>query len=354
MFAQSERPQKFSEVVGEVENSRILMTIAKNPANTPNSLILSGTFGSGKTSSARLLFKALNCDMVRAGKASDICGVCPQCSAQVLQSRLYNEYDSSELDNKKSIDEIIGTFSYGTGGRWRVVVFDEAQLLPKSSQSALLKVLEEKRSLCKFVLCTTDPDDLMPTIRSRSLELNYTTKPTPVVEEAILKCAEKHQIDLDPASCSLIAQRSHGYMRDAYMLLDRFVLSGKDVFLRDTQNFQRSLSNFIIYTVADTKPDKTILDTCLERLLSLPVATFRDEYQRFFLDLLRLSVLSGAEASPMIVYLGKTLRANCPMLKIPMLVRYFTQNWVIQGFTDDVSIQTTLLLLYTGFRDLRK
>ena len=67
-----------------------------------------------------------------------------------------------------------------------------------------------------------------------------------------------------------------------------------------------------------------------------------------------MSAVSGAEASPMIVYLVKTLRENRPMLKIPMLVRYFTQNWVIQGFTDDVSIQTTLLLLYTGFRDLRK
>lgn len=354
MFAQTERPKKFSEVVGEIENSRILMTIAKNPTNTPNSLILSGSMGSGKTSSARLLFKAMNCDMIRAGKASDICGVCQQCQKPTLQSRLYNEYDSSELDTKSSMDDIISTFSYGTGGLWRVVVFDEAHLLNRVSQSALLKVLEENKGMCKFLLCTTDPDSLMPTIRSRSLELNYTTKSVPVVVEALRKCANKYNLELDDDSCTLIAQQSHGYMRNAYMLLDRFVLSGKDAFLNDSRNFQIGMFNFIVYTISTRKPDKQALDTSLERLLSLPVAVFRDEYQRFFLDLLRVSTIPGACVPDKVKQLYDCLCKNMPHLKIPILVRYFTQHWVIQGFTNDVSIQTNLLLLYSGFSDLRK
>ena len=348
MFAQTERPSNFSEVVGETENSRILLSIARNPASTPGTLIFSGDFGCGKTSTARLFFKAINCQSIRDGKAHDICGKCLNCVSDIRESRFYNEYDASQLDD---IDKVRETFAYGNQGRWRVVVFDEVHLLSKKMQSALLKELEDNKRQNKFIFCTTDPDMLIPTIRSRSLELTYTTKPAPLVADAMMRCAQKHGFDLPKQTANVIAQKSHGHMRDAYMLLDRYVLSGNDAFMKSTCDFQLSMMNFLFAMIGRGVPKET-LDGVLSILLRYPSATFREEYQRFFLDVLRGMTFSDDNVlKPVKNFIEKACYFH---ISIPRLVRFCTQDWVLAGFTDAVGIQTTLLVMYSEWENLRK
>lgn len=358
MLAQEERPSKFSEVVGEDENSRILLNIAKDPANTPNTIILSGSYGGGKTSSARLFYKALCCDRLRSGQSKDICGMCASClrnNSPIGEWKFYHEYDSSTVNRKGAIRGIIESFSYGTGGKWSVVVLDECHQLTRDVQTLLLKDFEEGHPFHKFILCTTDPDNLLPTIRSRAIELHYTTKSVVLIEKTLRKCADKRNLDVPDEVCRILAQRSRGSMRNAYMLMDRFLLSGRDVFMQDTERFYRGIFAFLrILLHRNLSPDSAVIKTeyieqIFESLLSLPIAVFVEEYKRVFGELLRVSLFPDSQDVSDAVRRfvnDKPLRSR--NINWNGVVRYCMQAWVLDGFTDDLGVQTMLLSLLSG------
>lgn len=223
MLTQKCRPKVFKEVAGHKNVVDTLKCIAKNPENAPKTIILQGEFGTGKTTCARILARALNCPNAVNGEP---CGNCPVCNSDLETSPFYAEYDSAVVGGVDQIRELRETFYYNSDRGYRVVVLDECHLISKTAQAALLKVFEETKGRLFFILCTTDAQTLLPTIRSRSLELRFNLIPDVFLKENLKGIAEKENIDIDDETLDLIVSRAEGHARNAQMLLDRYQLLG--------------------------------------------------------------------------------------------------------------------------------
>ena len=171
IITQEFRPQTFKEVAGQDLVKELLKAIVKKPESSPKTLILQGEYGTGKTTCARILARALNCQ--NRTKDGDACGHCDFCKSNIENTIFYEEFDSAMIGNVSDIKDLKDTFYFDKSIGYKVIVLDEAQLMTQQAQSALLKVLEESISGIFFVLCTTHIDKILPTIRSRSLKLRF-------------------------------------------------------------------------------------------------------------------------------------------------------------------------------------
>ena len=170
MISQDYRPQRFEDVAGQDLVKELLKSIVKNPDTAPKSIILQGEYGTGKTTCARILARALNCPNSKNG---DACGICDFCKSNIEHTIFYQEYDSAMIGNVSDIKDLKDTFYFDKSLGYKVLVLDEAQLMTPQAQSALLKTLEESNSGIFFILCTTHIDKILPTIKSRSLKLRF-------------------------------------------------------------------------------------------------------------------------------------------------------------------------------------
>ena len=150
---------------------KTLKCIVKNPSQSPHSIILQGEFGTGKTTCSRILARALNCRNRKSD--GDACGECSVCTCNIDESIYYEEYDSAMVGSVDAIRNLRQSFYFNNDLGWKIIVFDECHLMSKAAQSALLKVIEEVTDNIIFVFATTDIDKVLPTIRSRSLELRF-------------------------------------------------------------------------------------------------------------------------------------------------------------------------------------
>ena len=222
MITQEFRPQTFKEVAGQESVKQLLKAIVKNPDSAPKTLILQGEYGTGKTTCARILAKALNCKFKT--KDGDACGQCEFCKANIENSIFYEEFDSAMIGNVSDIKDLRDTFYFDSSLGYKVLVLDEAQLMTQQAQSALLKVLEESISGLFFVLCTTDIDKILPTIRSRSLKLRFDLVKETDIKNNLENIIKNKHLDIKYDTIQLIADRCQGHLRDAHMMLDEFVL----------------------------------------------------------------------------------------------------------------------------------
>lgn len=334
MLTQQFRPVTFKEVVGNEINSKLLLALARKPDTAPSTLLLSGSWGSGKTTSARIFARALNCSKL----GSDLCGKCFSCTQNILESPFYTEYDSSIMGNVDSVRELRDSFFFKTKDFQRVICLDEIHLVSKSGQSALLKVFEETPKGVFFCLCTTDPEKVLPTIRSRSLELNFTTKSYQEVYDNIELLSKRLDVQPSPKAIKTIALRSRGHMRDAHMLLDKFRYLGEDEFVNCEYVTDQALCKYVASILFK---DKTRLYDSIKHLLKIPVATLKVDYQNFFLTLTQAAVDDEFECDPNIRKLAGVLaQKTIPFVKLCL------QDWVMASFCNDIQIQTALLAVY--------
>ena len=164
------RPGRFAELRGQDHIVRALQgAVANDRVN--HAYLFSGPRGTGKTTTARILAKALNCEQPRDG---DACNVCASCVAITRGSSLdVTELDAASNNGVEDIRDITSGAWHGTPGRWKVYIFDEVHQLTKAASAALLKTLEEPPAHVVFVLATTDPHKVLPTIRSRTQHLEF-------------------------------------------------------------------------------------------------------------------------------------------------------------------------------------
>jgi DNA polymerase-3 subunit gamma/tau len=187
--------------------------------------LFAGTRGVGKTTVARILAKALNCD---TGIVAEPCGVCSACTS-IDEGRFVDliEVDAASRTKVDDTRELLDNVQYmPTRGRFKVYLIDEVHMLSNHSFNALLKTLEEPPPHVKFLFATTDPQKLPVTVLSRCLQFNLKKLPVPLIEQQLTKICAAESIAADTEGLRAIARAAAGSMRDALSLLDQGVAFG--------------------------------------------------------------------------------------------------------------------------------
>ncbi|NCQ02982.1 MAG: DNA polymerase III subunit gamma/tau [Cyanobacteria bacterium] len=218
------RPQTFTQLAGQEAIAQTLINAIKTEKIVP-AYLFCGPRGTGKTSSARILAKSLNC--LQGDRPTDEpCGVCEACRSITNGSALdVIEIDAASNTGVDNIREIIEKAQFApVQFRYKVYVIDECHMLSTAAFNALLKTLEEPPSRVIFVLATTDPQRVLPTIISRCQRFDYRRIPLEAMVTHLKDITIKENIDITAEALSLIAQLSNGGMRDAQSLLDQLSL----------------------------------------------------------------------------------------------------------------------------------
>jgi DNA polymerase-3 subunit gamma/tau len=221
VFARKYRPQTFDDLVGQTHVSRTLKNaVAQN--RLAHAYLFVGPRGIGKTSTARILAKSLNCVK---GPTITPCGVCDNCR----EITAGNSLDVIEIDgaSNRGIDdvrELRDNVRYAPAkGRYKIYIIDEVHMLTKEAFNALLKTLEEPPPHVKFIFATTEPDKVLPTILSRCQRFDLHRIPANLIAQHLQFIAGKEKITLEPAAAHAIARGAEGGLRDAESMLDQLV-----------------------------------------------------------------------------------------------------------------------------------
>ena len=217
------RPGRFSELRGQDHVVRALQgAVARDRVS--HAYLFSGPRGTGKTTTARILAKALNCDDPSEG---DACNVCASCVAITRGSSLdVTELDAASNNGVDDIREITAGAWHGTPGRWKVYIFDEVHQLSKPASAALLKTLEEPPPHVIFVLATTDPHKVLPTIRSRTQHLEFRLIGGDTLSTLLHDVQGAAGLSVDDSTIQTAVRLGRGSARDALSALDQLVATG--------------------------------------------------------------------------------------------------------------------------------
>jgi DNA polymerase-3 subunit gamma/tau len=218
------RPKRFEELVGQ---PHVVQALANSLADNRlhHAYLFTGTRGIGKTTVARLLAKALNCER---GVVAEPCGVCAACTA-IDAGRFVDliEVDAASRTRVDDTRELLDNVQYApTRGRFKVYLIDEVHMLSNHSFNALLKTLEEPPPHVKFLLATTDPQKLPVTVLSRCLQFNLKRFTAAQIQAQLEKICAAENVPFDVAGLKGIARAAEGSMRDALSLLDQSIAFG--------------------------------------------------------------------------------------------------------------------------------
>ncbi|MCI1192752.1 DNA polymerase III subunit gamma/tau, partial [Calidifontimicrobium sp. SYSU G02091] len=229
VLARKYRPRSFEQMVGQEAVVRAL-TNALERQRLHHAYLFTGTRGIGKTTVSRILAKSLNCTGAdgSGGITAHPCGVCQACTE--IDADRYMDYVELDAASNRGIDEIrdlLERAAYKPSvGRFKVFMIDEAHQLTKESFNALLKTLEEPPEYLKFVLATTDPEKMLPTVLSRCLQFNLRPIAPEVVQEHLARVLDAEHVAAEPAALRLLARAARGSMRDALSLTDQAIAYG--------------------------------------------------------------------------------------------------------------------------------
>jgi len=221
VLARKWRPKDFSDTVGQEHVLRALMN-ALESGRLHHAYLFAGTRGVGKTTIARILAKALNCD---TGVTANPCGVCSACT-EIDEGRFVDliEVDAASKTKVDDTRDLLDNVQYAPArGRFKVYLIDEVHMLSKSSFNALLKTLEEPPPHVKFLLATTDPQKLPVTVLSRCLQFNLTRLTPRLIQDRLVHICDAEGIEFDVSALALLARAADGSLRDALSLLDQAI-----------------------------------------------------------------------------------------------------------------------------------
>src|SRR5215471_4839600 len=219
VIARKYRPQTFRDLVGQEHVTETLANAIKNN-RVAHAYIFSGARGVGKTTAARVLAKALNCIK---GPTAEPCGVCDSCKEIAAGTSLdVIEIDAASNRGIDQIRELREMVRYApAAARHKVVILDEAHMLTGEASNALLKTLEEPPDRVVFVMATTQPEDLVDTIRSRSQHFHFRALTFNEIAARIDHIAQKENLKIESGALAVIARMAEGSLRDALSLLEQ-------------------------------------------------------------------------------------------------------------------------------------
>lgn len=224
VLARKWRPQTFADTVGQA-HVRQALTNALESGRLHHAYLFTGTRGVGKTTLARILAKAFNCE---TGVNAEPCGECASC-VEVDDGRFVDliEVDAASRTKVDDTRELLDNVQYAPArGRYKVYLIDEVHMLSSHSFNALLKTLEEPPEHVKFLLATTDPQKLPVTVLSRCLQFNLTRLSPTLIRERMQKILTAEAIEFDESALQLLAEAAAGSMRDGLSLLDQAIAYG--------------------------------------------------------------------------------------------------------------------------------
>lgn len=219
------RPRRFEDLIGQDTISQTL-SLALDSRRLGHAYLFSGLRGSGKTSTARIFAKSLICEK---GESSDSCETCENCKS----ANAYKHIDIIEMDaaSNRKIDDIrdlIEQTKYKPSvARYKIFIIDEVHMLTREAFNALLKTLEEPPNYVKFILATTDPLKLPPTILSRTQHFSFKKIPTADVVHHLQTILDKENVEYEKEALEILARSGSGSLRDTLTLLDQAIIFAK-------------------------------------------------------------------------------------------------------------------------------
>lgn len=226
VLARKWRPRKFSEVKGQPHAVRALSN-AITAERVHHAWLFAGTRGVGKTTLARILAAALNC---QEGAAPEPCGECESCRSIEEGSFVdLMEVDAASRTKVEQTRELLENVQYApASGSYKIYLIDEAHMLSASSFNALLKTLEEPPPHVKFLLATTEPHRLPVTVLSRCLQINLRSMDSETISDQLAAICTGEGVEAEPGALARLARAANGSMRDALSLLDQAIAYGAD------------------------------------------------------------------------------------------------------------------------------
>ena len=264
-FHQKYRPNNLDELVGQkfisITLKQALLTKKIAPA-----YLFNGPRGTGKTSSARIFAKSLNCQAFDQPTITPCCK-CDLCRQITDGSALdIIEIDAASNTGVENIREIIERARFApTQARWKVYVIDECHMLSTAASNALLKTIEEPPSRVVFILATTNPERVLNTIKSRCQKFDFRRISPSDIFQHLSEIAEKESIKYEVQALKMIAKRSNGGMRDAQSLLEQLNLLPEGITINNIQNLlgevsESELTN-LIKSLVENNPE-SLINTC--------------------------------------------------------------------------------------------
>lgn len=225
----SERPERFNEIIGQKHIVRILQHQLETH-NVSQAYLFTGIRGTGKTTTARILAKALNC----TGNPVDgqlPCGECESCKA-IKEGRFLDviEMDAASNRGVNEIRELIEKVNYPPMvGRYKVYIIDEVHMLTTEAENAFLKTLEEPPEHVIFILATTNPEKVRETIRSRCMRLDFRRVSEEDLIEGMARICQRKQVNITRDALALVAQKADGSVRDGLSILEQCISGGDEL-----------------------------------------------------------------------------------------------------------------------------
>ena len=221
VLARKWRPRDFASLVGQAHVVKAL-THALTEQRLHHAYLFTGTRGVGKTTIARILAKSLNCEK---GISATPCGECEAC-LEIDAGRFVDllEIDAASNTGVDDMRQLIENAVYmPTAGRYKVYLIDEVHMLSKSAFNALLKTLEEPPAHVLFILATTDPQKILPTVLSRCLQFNLKQMPPADIVTHLTHILTEEQVAFEAPALNALAKGAQGSMRDALSLTDQAI-----------------------------------------------------------------------------------------------------------------------------------
>ncbi len=229
VLARKYRPRNFETLVGQ---SHVVQALANalTQQRLHHAYLFTGTRGVGKTTISRILAKSLNCTGPdgQGGITAHPCGVCAAC--RDIDAGRFIDYVELDAASNRGVDEITRLLDQSVYkpvvGRFKVYLIDEVHMLSSHAFNAMLKTLEEPPEYLKFILATTDPQKVPPTVLSRCLQFNLRPMAAETIVEHLTTILGSEGVDAEPVALKLIARAARGSMRDAQSLTDQAIAYG--------------------------------------------------------------------------------------------------------------------------------
>jgi len=317
------RPRDFDEIAGQEHITKTFKNALENN-KLSHAYLFSGPRGTGKTSVAKIIAKAVNCENAPVSNPCNSCDICLGIDNNTISDVI--EIDAASNNGVDEIREIRDKVKYLPGvGRFKVYIIDEVHMLSTGAFNALLKTLEEPPKHVIFILATTEPHKIPATIHSRCQRFDFRGVNDKEMLARLNEIVEKESLDIEDDALRLIAESSEGGMRDAISLLDQVMSYSKDkIQVDDVHAIRGSITNDAMISVANAIKNEDVVKAMdvLDQLLSEGKEShkFIDDFIMFYRDVLMLKN-TGDEHGKML-YKNESFKALVKTLSNPLVFHY--------------------------------